>query len=123
MKEDILDEADYDIENDPNFKVRDMDISGILDPNVAPEIQKGIALNLQQVIIQKVAARIKRKNSNLPPSSSTDKVWREMNDMSANLIENEYKGYPNKHEIIKMQTKSPERSKSYSVELAAEKHI
>jgi hypothetical protein len=100
-----------------------MDISGILDPNVAPEIQKGIALNLQQVIIQKVAARIKRKNSNLPPSSSTDKVWREMNDMSANLIENEYKGYPNKHEIIKMQTKSPERSKSYSVELAAGKQI
>lgn len=121
MKEDILDEADYDIENDPNFKVRDLDVSGILDPHVPPEIKKGIALNLQQVIIQKVAARIKRKNSNLPPSNSTDKVWREMNDMSANLIDSDFSGYPNKHGIVKMQTKSPERSKSYSKEFTGKK--
>ena len=121
MKEDILDEADYDIENDPNFKVRDLDVSGILDPLVPPEIQKGIALNLQQVIIQKVAARITRKNSNLPPSNSTDKVWREMNDMSANLIDNDFSSYPNKHGIVKMKTNSPERRYSYSKELTVKK--
>lgn len=122
MKEDILDEADYDLENDPNFRVGERDYSGVMEPNADPKITQNIANNLHQVIKEKVAQRIKRKGTDMNGSKSIDKQaslhlnkqWYEMNDMSDNLLDKYSKGLLNKNEILKMQLTHPENSKSYS---------
>lgn len=113
MKEDILDEADYDLENDPNFKVGNLDYSGNMELNADPAITQNIANNLHQVIKEKVTQRIKRKidrkGSNCIDKQASlhlNKQWYELNDMSDNLL--------NKKDMLKSQLTHPENSKSYS---------
>lgn len=113
LKEDIMDEADYDIENDPNLQFRlekSFDAVSQVEPPKAGS-------QLHQVIQNKVREKLGRKQSEIPVGAVTlSKQWFEMHDMKEGLLDksNGYVNEQSKAGMLQRQMKDPEMSKSYS---------
>ena len=114
LKEDILDEADYDLENNPNLDIKALDQSGIEPQLITPPNPAFTKNNIHAIIKKKVENRLGRKGSDLMSSNTMNKQWFEMNDMSESLLDKKGGGNLNKHEILRQQLQHPEMSKSYS---------
>lgn len=114
LKEDILDEADYDLENDPNLRFRmdkSFEATSQRDPpKVDPQLHK--------VIQKKVRDLLTRKQSELPlGSQNLNKQWFELTDMSESLLDGSAKPpeeFLTKKESLRRLMKNSEMSKSYS---------
>ena len=102
LKEDILDEADYDIENNANL---------LYNPDKSVEeikTNENKSTNLHDRIKEIVINRLEKKGNG--PGSSV-----EMSDMKEGLIDKNGNDIMDKKAILMMQMKHPELSKTYSV--------
>lgn len=117
LKEDIMDEADYDIQNDPNFNIkldRSMDIMSQMDP---PQPRMDVASNLHKVIQDKIKQKLGKKKSELGNGKSIlSKQWLELNDIHTELLDDTNRGdrTSRKGQLLNQQIRDPEMSKSYS---------
>lgn len=106
LKEDILDEADYDIENNANLLYNpDKSIEENMTEN---KMNSNLHGKIQEIVINRLDKKVTMQNN--PPGSSI-----EMNDMKEGLIDNNGNNIMDKKALLMMQMKHPELSKTYSV--------
>lgn len=105
LKEDILDEADYDIENNANL---------LYNPDKSIEEIKDNKMNTNlHGKIQEIVKNRLDKKSNIQHNGPGSTI--EMNDMKEALIDSNGNNIMDKKAILMMQMKHPELSKTYSV--------